>query len=825
MAHDFEVDGVYYNIISSTNKTVEVTYGGQYPQSIGYRGRVTIPSTVTYDGTTYSVISIGNEAFKYCTSLKELCIEDGIETLSLGYNYYSYYNNLGEGLFYDCPLETLYLGRNIAYSSGRNVGYSPFYSSTVKSVIISNCVTSIPSKTFAECKAIEKVEFNCDSIDDWFSSKTSIKEIVIGNSVTSIGDSAFYDCSNLTNIVIPNSVISVGNYAFDGTSWYKNLPDGIVYIGNVLYKYKGTLLEDTSIVVKDGTSGFSDYAFVDCTGLKSIEIPNSVTRIGSYTFSNCTGLTSIKIPDSITSVGNSAFSGCVNIESIYISSSIESIGNQAFAGCNNIFEITMGARKVIECSEDVFSNTAYNNAMLYVPAGRKSFYEKVLPWSNFIIEEMPTPEYTVTYMVDGEFYKIQSIKYGDAIPLIDIPVKEGHTFSGWSEAPATMPASDITIEGTFTVNSYMVKYVVDGEEFATDSIAFGSEITLREEPTKRGHTFSGWSEAPATMPASDITIEGTFTVNSYVVKYLVDGEEFATDSIALGSKITLREEPTKEGHTFSGWSEAPATMPASDITIEGTFTVNSYMVKYVVDGEEFATDSITFGAEIVLREQPTKEGHTFSGWSEVPATMPAENITITGSFAVNYYTIIYIVDGGVYKTVSIEYGAEILVEDEPTKDGYTFSGWSEAPETMPAEDIIITGSFILNVVDVISIVLDKSSIVLNVGDEVTLIATITPDNATDKSVIWYTSNPFVATVEDGVVTAVGEGDAVITALAGNKVAICIVKVLKNDTAIDSVNGDNVTKEVIYDLNGNRIVDAKNLNNGIYIINGKKVLVK
>ena len=249
------------------------------------------------------------------------------------------------------------------------------------------------------------------------------------------------------------------------------------------------------------------------------------------------------------------------------------------------------------------------------------------------------------------------------------------------------------------------------------------------------------------------------------------------------------------------------------------------MVKYVVDGEEFATDSITFGAEIVLREQPTKEGHTFSGWSEVPATMPAENITITGSFAVNYYTIIYIVDGGVYKTVSIEYGAEILVEDEPTKDGYTFSGWSEAPETMPAEDIIITGSFILNVVDVISIVLDKSSIVLNVGDEVTLIATITPDNATDKSVIWYTSNPFVATVEDGVVTAVGEGDAVITALAGNKVAICIVKVLKNDTAIDSVNGDNVTKEVIYDLNGNRIVDAKNLNNGIYIINGKKVLVK
>ena len=143
--------------------------------------------------------------------------------------------------------------------------------------------------------------------------------------------------------------------------------------------------------------------------------------------------------------------------------------------------------------------------------------------------------------------------------------------------PNVMPAEDVVINGTYTVNSYNVTYKVDGEEFATDSIAFGSAITLREEPTKEGYTFSGWSEAPETMPAEDVTIEGTFAVNSYVVKYIVDGEEFATDSIAFGSEITLREEPTKEGYTFSGWSEAPETMPAEDIVIEGTFTVNSYM--------------------------------------------------------------------------------------------------------------------------------------------------------------------------------------------------------------------------------------------------------
>lgn len=111
--------------------------------------------------------------------------------------------------------------------------------------------------------------------------------------------------------------------------------------------------------------------------------------------------------------------------------------------------------------------------------------------------------------------------------MCDAPVKEGHTFSGWSEALESMPANDITIEGTFAVNSYTVTYKVDGEEYKTETIAYGTAITLIDEPTKEGYTFSGWSEAPESMPANDITIEGIFAVNSYTVTYIVDGEEYA----------------------------------------------------------------------------------------------------------------------------------------------------------------------------------------------------------------------------------------------------------------------------------------------------------
>ena len=166
----------------------------------------------------------------------------------------------------------------------------------------------------------------------------------------------------------------------------------------------------------------------------------------------------------------------------------------------------------------------------------------------------------------------------------------------WKTSPDGEEVTEITADSTLYVEyrkiTYAITYVVDGEVYATDSIEYGAAITLRDEPVKEGYTFSGWSEVPETMPAADVTVNGTFTVNRYALIYMIDGEVYATDSIEYGATITLRDEPVKEGYTFSGWSEVPETMPAADVTVNGGYvsginniTTDSQLVDvYTLDG-------------------------------------------------------------------------------------------------------------------------------------------------------------------------------------------------------------------------------------------------
>ena len=226
-----------------------------------------------------------------------------------------------------------------------------------------------------------------------------------------------------------------------------------------------------------------------------------------------------------------------------------------------------------------------------------------------------------------------------------------------------MPAKDVEVTGTFTANKYEVVYTIEGTAFKKDSVSYGTVIATPEAPAKEGYTFAGWGEVPATMPAKDLALNGTYTINKYNLIYKVDGVEYKKAEVEYGVAITAEALPVKEGHTFSGWSEIPATMPAKDVEVTGTFTANKYQITYMVGDEIYATDSITYGETIVLIAEPVKGGHIFSGWSEVPATMPAEDVVVTGEFTSSIQVVITRSHVDVYNLHGVLVKQQIAVEE------------------------------------------------------------------------------------------------------------------------------------------------------------------
>lgn len=425
----------------------------------------------------------------------------------------------------------------------------------------------------------------------------------------------------------------------------------------------GELSEAEAAIVPSVANVFQNNT--DIESFNELKYFTGLKKIDDCVFSGCTGLVSVAIPDNIEYIGNYAFNNCGALNDIYCLSKV-----------------------IPTISSTSFNNT--NNITLHVPISLLDDYKQTADWKDFYnIVALPS----IVYKVDNKVYKIVEYIDGEVIVAEKEPTREGYTFSGWSDIPETMPDHDITISGSFIINKYKVTYIVDGTVFKTEEVEYGS--TLKPEtPTKEGYTFSGWKNLPNTMPAHDVTVTGSFSINSYSLTYIVDGVEYKTATVEYGTPITPEVAPTKEGYTFSGWSEIPETMPAHDITVTGNFTINKYKVTYIVDGTEYKTEEVEYGSEM-KPETPTKEGYSFE-WIDLPMTMPAHDIVVNGSFTINQYKVIFTVDGTEYQTIEVEYGADVNPIEEPAKMGYTFSGWIDIPETMPAYDVVVNGNFSVN---------------------------------------------------------------------------------------------------------------------------------
>ena len=442
-----------------------------------------------------------------------------------------------------------------------------------------------------------------------------------------------------------------------------------------------------------------------------------------------------------------------------------------------------------------------------VPVSTENPYRFTVFKDAFLVASFKLGKYNVTFDVDG-VTSTESMPYGTVIPSPDEPSKEGHTFAGWLpkfEEGATVPASDITYVAQWTVNQYTITFDTDGGSAVAPIIQdYGTAITAPVPPSKEGHTFNGWSEQiPATMPAGDKTITALWTVNQYTITFDTDGgSAVAPITQDYGSAITAPAAPSKEGHTFKGWSEdIPATMPAVNKTIKALWTVNQYKVLFMVDGAEYSKAMVDFGSEIKLPAAPSKEGHTFVGWGDVPKAMPSKDIVLNATFSINKYLVTFVVDDEVLFSASLQYGSRIEAPKVPAKEGHTFGGWQNVDETVPAHDVTYAGAYIVNVYKVFYYIGDKLVHTEEVafGDEI-------PE---------YDYKP----TGNGEVFKGWIGEKYETMPAHD-----ITYVADIATSIASLL-ESEGKVVIYDLRGRRINDASALRSGVYIINGKKTVVR
>ena len=373
-AEAVEINGIYYNL-STENNTAEVVMN---PNK--YSGEIVIPESANYEGTSYSVTSIGSVAFLNCSGLTSIEIPNSVTSIG----YYA---------FYGC--------------------------SGLTSIEIPNSVTTIEYGAFDFCKGLTGVYIS--DIAAWcnisFSDKSSnplhyarhlflnraeVKDLVIPNSVTSIGSWAFDGCLDLTSVTIPYGVKEIGKSTFSSC---ENLIAIKVENGNPFYDSR----DDCNAIIRT-----ADNELV--VGCSNTIIPNGVTSIGEGAFYGCSGLTSITIPNGVTSIGEGAFYGCSGLTSITIPNSVTSIGEDAFSGCTSlpiIDNYRYADTYLIEVVDKTIATCTIKDGTRFIGSG--AFFD----CTKLASVTIPNSVISIECPIFGKCDNIKTIKVENGNPIYD----------------------------------------------------------------------------------------------------------------------------------------------------------------------------------------------------------------------------------------------------------------------------------------------------------------------------------------------------------------------------------------------------------------------
>ena len=698
----FEVGGVKYVLVSAKDRTCDVidcNYNNPVED-------VVIDSLVTYRNVKLKVRNVNDYALYDNDNIKSTIIKNN------GY--------IGSYAFYDCDsVVNATLGNsvgainNYAFASCGvlekivipdnvpSVGSYCFENCTsLEKAIIGAGVKQLNTKTFSGCKAMTEVKIgeNVETIDTYvFENCSSLPQINIPQATRTINNYVFKGCQNLSTVVIEDKVFSLSLGSNGSSPLFADCKLDSVYIGGKLQYNK--------------TSSYGYSPFYGNKYLHSVTYNDMEEAIYDKEFMNCSNLQNIVFGKGITSIGVSAFKNCTSLPGITIPDEVQTMGNSCFAGCTALKDAKVGTGvKTLEWYS--FGGcTALTDMQIGVNVdsiGKSVFYGcSALP-------EIKIPQATRA-INDSVFYKCTS--------LADVIIEDRTTTLRLGSNGSSSSSSATTSTNPLFHSCPLDSVYIGGKiSYKTDAkygfSPFFRNTSLRTVVVSDTETLVYDNEFYGCTGLTDVVIgDGVTAIGNWAFSGctgLVNfsfgssvetiGAEAFSDCTSMVKIVSSCNVPPVCGdQALADINVWDCTLYVPNDYIDAYYSAEQwwdfffidgaeYTITFMIGDEKYSEATIKYGAEITL-PVPTKEGYTFLGWVDVPAVMPADNIVVYGSFKANDYTITYIVDGEVYETVSVAYDSEITPIAAPEKDGYTFNRWENLPVTMPAGDIEVTAVY------------------------------------------------------------------------------------------------------------------------------------
>jgi len=683
-------------------------------------------------------------------------------------------------------LESIHIPKSLVNINHINYTRSGIFSgSGLKSVTFEYGITKIPQYLFYNASNLSTFEIpdTVVLIEEYaFGHCQSLTDVTIPDSVTTVGESTFSNCTSLTDIKLSKNMSELPSYLFSGCSSLKEftIPETITKIGAYVFQ-NCTSLESVSFL--NAYDEIPSYTFYNCPALMKVVFPENVTKIRNNSFGKCTGLKEIELPESLTSIAREAFYECSSLQEITIPENVATLESDAFYNCDALTEVdvkgltSIGGSVFYDCDALETVNIVGSGSI-----GANTFYDCDALKSITIGDKVTSIGSSICYSCDS----LTDINLGKGITTIpDSAFRLCQSLES-----VTIPRFCATIatnafaENTKLKSAYIPVSVtsIESNSFSYPNIMtiYGKEGSYAQEYSEgRGFPFASLNIPVTTLAYPESSMKIAYHATVLPDMQIMPG--FDTDTV-----------------TFVSADTAIATVSATG----------------AVYGKSYGTTTITMETESGL-----------SDTIEITVVRPATSVTLNKTaleLAAGDSEALTVTVNPNTSTDVLKWSSDntdVAVVDANGKVTAVGKGTANITVTATygnksATCFVTVVDSSVPVVNVTGITLSRDQREITIGKTSALKANVLPEDATNKMVEWTSSNPSVAEVSEGVITAKSLGTTTITAktVSGGFTAQCVVTVVPKV----EITNFNVTAMGAYGL-----IDFSAVNvpegSGVYVV--------